>query len=193
MKLNNLIIATLLSGLCMGSALAAPQNGLSINQGVPTSFEDLTYTTGPLAGQTFSYMGKGLNFGIDYQFALNDYLSLNPFYMISAESFKDKFGGSVGGGHNILGLQLRYWLDNGAFFGGHIANYTERRKDYPVSGTATSASTIGFGLVGGWENPDPNGGFYAMVQLDQATIKFPGADVKMTGARVCIGYRWKFN
>lgn len=184
MKLNHLMIATLLSGLCLGTAQAAPQNGFSLNTGYISTDSTITYTTPILAGLPAStYNTTGMTFGMDYQFALNEQWSLSPFLMSSIES--SNTAGNVTFAHGILGLQLRYWIGD-AFVGGHFGKYSELTT-FSLLGIAAFGN--GAGLVAGWENP--NGGFYVMGQYDSANLSDVGADVKISGLRLSIGYRWK--
>lgn len=177
MKLREMLLkAVALLALSTGAAAASPQNGFSLNAGLASHSRDC----GGCAGSSTS----GLSIGLDYQFALSDKFSVNPFLMSSGESSSNLPG--VGVGHGILGVQLRYWAGD-AFFGGHIGSYSEVLTDGMVS---LSGSGGGAGLVAGWENP--NGGMYMMGQVDSATAKYSGlTDIKFSALRLSIGYRWK--
>ena len=168
--------------LCASSSFAAPKNGFGFNAGLASHDmqADMKY-----GGGTLTYSSSGLSLGIDYQIALSDTLSLNPFFMTSGESASGDTASGTSAGHGILGLQLRYWM-NDVFIGGHVASYSEVLSDAIAS---TSASGSGFGLVAGWEQP--KGGLFVMGQLDKATIAYSDADVDMTGFRLSVGYRWK--
>lgn len=142
--------------------------------------------TGPfLNGLTGSYSSSGLSLGLDYQFALTDSLSLNPFLMTSGESVSNV--NNVTATHGILGLQLRYWIGD-AFVGGHLASYSETLK-FGNTGISANASGGGAGLVAGWENP--NGGLYVLGQLDSAKLGYANTDTKFNDVRLSVGYRWK--
>lgn len=180
----SLIGAAALLALGTAAAQAEPQSGFSVNGGLTSSSSTGNYTLPPPGPVTYS--SSGLSLGIDYQIALNQNLSLNPFLMLSGESG----GGSLTGtnvSHNILGLQLRYWAGD-MFVGGHIGSYTEVVTD-PFTQLSITGSGGGFGLVGGWENPV--GGLYVMGQFDHASINYVDAALTMNAFRMSVGYRWK--
>lgn len=181
MQIQKLLLKTIaLFFVFTGSAVADPRSGFGLNAG------SASYTMTPQSGT--SYSTSGLSLGMDYQIAVAKRFSINPFLMTSAES-RNVSGISVSVGHGIAGLQLRYWAGN-MFLGGHLGNYSEVQS-YTV-GTSTvslSRSGGGAGLVAGWENP--NGGFYAMGQLDSANIKDSSSEVSLSGLRLSLGYRWK--
>lgn len=179
--------ASLVLALCAGTAYAGPQNGFSINGGLISSNTSTTVTGGFFNGLSYSYSGAGLSLGIDYQFALGNNFSLNPFLMTSGETISG-LGSNIVGGHAILGLQARLWLSEAMFVGGHIGSYSETLSN-PNMNLQTSASGPGAGLVVGWENPYT--GVYVMGQVDSATLNYAGTDTKLTDARLSIGYRWK--
>lgn len=185
---SQLLGAALTLALCAGAAHAAPKNGFSVNGGVISSSVTTTIvgTGSALDGLSYSYNGSGLSLGVDYQFVLNDNLTLNPFLMLSGESISG-LGNNITGNHSILGLQLRYWIGD-AFIGGHIGSYSETvtNNNYNLS---TSASGGGGGVVAGWENP--NGGLYFMGQLDSAKLNYNYTDTRLTDVRLSVGYRWK--
>jgi len=164
-----------------GSAQAEPKNGFGLDGGIASHS-----ITGPLGA---SYQSSGLSLGVDYQFALSDSFSLNPFLMTSGESASGTVTPVSTAGHGILGLQLRYWINN-AFIGGHLGSYSEMLSNTTGNiTTSTSVSGGGAGLVAGWENP--NGGMFVMGQLDSANLKYPAATNKLSGFRLSLGYRWK--
>lgn len=194
MKSNVLALCVALLALGTSAAQAAPQSGFSVNGGLISSNTDHQYTSGIFKGQTLSYKGGGISLGIDYQIPINANLSINPFLMISGEAVtvNNTTINNLTANHNILGLQLRYWFGNGGgFVGGHIGSYSEKLTYTFNNGVAISGSASGggLGLVGGWENP--NGGFYAMGQLDSAKLNTTDANTKLSGFRLSIGYRWK--
>lgn len=172
--------------LCAGTAHAAPKNGFSVNGGLISSSTTVTITGPILNGLTGSYTSSGFSLGIDYQFALNDSLSLNPFLMTSGEAVSG-LGSNVSAGHGILGLQLRYWVGD-AFFGAHIGSYSEVLKNNNLN-LQTSATGGGGGLVAGWENP--NGGLYVLGQVDSARLNYAYTNTKLKEVRLSVGYRWK--
>ncbi|HKB60147.1 MAG TPA: hypothetical protein VKC56_08905 [Gallionellaceae bacterium] len=183
-----LLGAVLTLALCAGAADAAPKNGFSVNGGLISSSVTTTIvgTGTALDGVSYSYNGSGLSVGFDYQFALNDNLTLNPFVMLSGENISG-LGNNITGNHSILGLQLRYWIGD-VFIGGHIGGYSETvtNNNYNLS---TNASGPGGGLVAGWENP--NGGIYMMGQLDSAKLNYGYTDTRLTDVRLSVGDRWK--
>jgi len=176
MKSGSMLIAlAVLISLLSGTAVAGPQNGFSLNAGLAShSMSPEGYG---------SYTSTGLSFGLDYQFAVADKLSISPFLMSSAESSSVS---GVTAGHGILGVQLRYWLDD-MFLGGHIGSYSNVR--FANGSELDSGVGGGAGLVAGWEKPD--GGLYVMGQVDTATIKYTNTDLKLSGFRLSVGYRWK--
>ena len=170
-----------LSALCAGSAHAEPKNGFGLNGGLTSQ-----HTTGGIGG---NYQSSGVSFGLDYQIAVSDSLSLNPFLMSSAESTSGAIAAGTNAAHGMLGLQLRYWIDN-TFIGGHLASYSEVLSN--TVGNVTTSTAVnggGLGLVVGWEKPD--GGMFVMGQLDSANLKYPASTNKLSGFRLSIGYRWK--
>lgn len=187
-----LLGAALVLALCAGTAHAEPKNGFSVNGGVVSSTTSQTYNTGLFAGQTLTYKGGGLSLGLDYQFAINEHFSINPFLMTSGESVSvnNVTFNNVSANHGILGVQFRYWPNGGAYVGGHIGSYSEQ-INYTFNNVTyhTNASGGGVGLVAGWENPA--GGFYVQGQLDSAKFGYSNANTKFTDARLSIGYRWK--
>jgi hypothetical protein len=181
MKTRNMIFtAAMLFVLLTGTALAEPRNGFSLNAGLAS------HTMKDQCAFCSSYNTSGLSLGLDYQFALSDKLSINPFLMSSAESTNTS---GVTASHGIFGVQLRYWAGD-MFFGGHLAGYSEVLTASSGSLSASvTASGGGAGLVAGWEKPD--GGLYFMGQLDSATLKYDFWDKKLSGFRLSAGYRWK--
>ncbi len=183
---SHILGAALALALCAGTAHADPKNGFSVNGGLVSSSMNGTFTTGFLTGLPVTYTSSGISLGLDYQIALNDNFSLNPFLMTSGEGTTG-LGNNVGANHGILGLQLRYWVGD-AFLGAHIGHYSET-LNYNNIGISTNASGGGVGLVAGWENPA--GGLYVMGQLDSATINYANANTKLGAFRLSVGYRWK--
>ena len=179
MKTSKLLISSaLLFASLAGTAAAEPKNGFGLNAGLAShSMND----------PGSSYSSAGLSIGVDYQIALSDKLSINPFLMSSGETTN---ASGITAGHGILGVQLRYWVDD-MFFGGHLGGYSEVQTASSGSfSVSASGSGGGAGLVAGWEKPD--GGLYVMGQLDSATIKYSGfADTKLSAFRLSAGYRWK--
>lgn len=190
--------ALMLLLIVTGNALAAPESGFGINLGMARN--SMSGTTTP-AGTAYSYSSSGLSVGMDYQFALSDSFSISPIFIISSgESLNSAsqagtiFSGAQppdSAGHGIFGLQLRYWMDD-VFIGGHVGSYAEFLSS-TNSNTKTTTETvgegIGKGLVVGWEPSKSK--WFVMGQIDTANIDYTSANVKLTGTRVSIGYRWK--
>ena len=188
MKKKILLSIALLLLFSAGAAFADPKSGFSVNAGLASHSMSIAN-----AAPAFSYDSSGLSLGIDYQIALSKSFSLNPFLMTSGETVSGYCSGGlcaspsteVTSGHGIIGLQLRYWI-NDIFVGGHITSYSEVLDN----GTSNvNASGPGAGLAVGWEKHD--GGLYVMGQLDGATLKYSDADVDLSGVRLSVGYRWK--
>ncbi|MDH4216184.1 MAG: DUF3575 domain-containing protein [Gallionella sp.] len=180
MKTSKLLISSaLLFASLAGTAAAEPKNGFGLNAGLASHSRE--------CGGCVLSSTSGLSIGVDYQIALSDKLSINPFLMSSGETTN---ASGITAGHGILGVQLRYWVDD-MFFGGHLGGYSEVQTASSGSfSVSASGSGGGAGLVAGWEKPD--GGLYVMGQLDSATIKYSGfADTKLSAFRLSAGYRWK--
>lgn len=163
-------------------AHARPVSGFGVDAGLVAS-----RMNDPVAG---SYQSNGLSLGLDYQFAVSESLSLNPFLMTSAESAT---GGTLQSGthasHDDIGLEMRYWIGS-AFVGGHLFHQTEVLS-HTVGNvtTSTTAGGGGLGLVGGWQDPDS--GLFVMGQLDGARVHYPTSTAKVSEVRVSMGYRWR--
>ena len=168
-----------------GNAIAAPQNGFSLNAG---AVNDNMSATIIATGNPYTYSSSGLSIGIDYQIAMSQNISLNPFLMSSGESTTGSLPSGTTAGHGIFGLQLRYWM-NDVYVGGHIASYSEVLANSGNNSTSASGTGGGGGIVVGWE--PSNSKWYLMGQYDSANVKYSDANVKLTGTRISIGYRWK--
>ncbi len=178
------ILPALLALIAVGTtcAQAKPVAGFGLDAGLVAS-----RMNDPVTG---TYQSNGLSLGLDYQFAVSESLSINPFLMTSIESAT---GGTLLSGtratHDDVGLELRYWIGS-AFIGGHLFAQTEVLAH--TVGNVTTSSTAsggGLGLVGGWE--DPESGLFVMGQLDGARVHQPTSTTKVSEARLSIGYRWK--
>jgi len=170
-----------LLALSAGSAYAEPKNGFGLNAGVTSN-----QISGGPAG---SYQSSGLSLGLDYQIALSNNWSLNPFLMTSAENASGAVTSGTKANHGMLGLEFRYWI-NDVFVGGHVASYSETLST--TNGIYTNSTNVnggGLGLVAGWEKPD--GGLFVMGQLDSANLKYPTSTNRLSGFRLSLGYRWK--
>lgn len=174
--------AVMALGLGAGPAHAKPASGLGVNAGLVAS-----RMNDPIVG---SYQSNGLSLGLDYQFALSNSLSINPFLMTSGEPAS---GTAIAAGthaaHSMMGLEMRYWIGS-AFVGGHLFAQSEVLSitNGNVT-TSTNANGGGLGVVGGWQ--DPNSGLYLMGQLDGGRVHYPASTTKVSEIRLSIGYRWK--
>ena len=169
------------------NASASAKSGFGVNLGVASNSMTGTFTDPPRTD--YSYSSSGLSLGIDYQFALNEFFSINPFLMSSSEGVSGDLGSGIRAGHGIFGLQARYWI-NDLFVGAHIASYSEVLSSSSNSReTSVSGGGGGIGLVAGWESPV--GGLFVMGQVDSAGIKYANSDNKLNGFRLSVGYRWK--
>ena len=65
--------------LMWSQAEAMPENGFGLYGGFASHSADGTFTVPPLTGTNFSYSSSGLSIGIDYQIALGESFSFNPF------------------------------------------------------------------------------------------------------------------
>jgi hypothetical protein len=182
--LNVLVLLT----VCVGNALAEPKSGFGFNTGWTSN--KMSGVAIP-SGTAYSYdsVSTAPGAGLDYQFAISDRLSFNPFLMATRE---DANGTTLQSGtfliHSLVGLQFRYWINN-MFIGGHVDDYVE--DVYPTSSATTASSVgsgLGKGLVVGWEN---SGGEYIMAQVDAANISNSSSNVNLTGFRISAGWRWK--
>ena len=184
MQRTHQILGAALLALGAGAAHADPQSGFGLDAGIANHSVSGNTTIAPVT--PLSYNSSGLSLGLDYQFALSNDFSFNPFLMTSAESAGGLPAG-VNAGHGILGLQLRFWSGD-LFFGGHLAHYTESLHNSNTRVT-TSGNGGGIGLVMGWESPQ--GGLFVLGQVDSARINYVDANVRLRAIRLSGGYRWK--
>ncbi len=173
-------MGALMLALGASGAHAEAKNGFGLDAGI---------TSNHMSEPFGSYQSAGLSVGLDYQFAISPRFSINPFLMSSGESTSGNIVPGTTASHGILGLQLRYWI-NDWFLGGHLASYSEVLSNSVGNTTvSTTARGGGAGLVAGWENPE--GGMFLMGQLDSANLQYTGFTSKLTGFRFSLGYRWK--
>jgi len=139
-------------------------------------------------GSSYDSSGVGVTLGLDYQFSLNDNISINPFAMSTSENPSGHLAGyNVDRvGHGILGVQGRYWMQDQIFIGADIGLYSE---GYNIRDDYTRASGDGYGLAVGWESKIS--GLIASVRYDRATVGYSNVDVELSGIRLHVGYRWK--
>lgn len=184
-KIIILLKALALLTICVSTAFAEPKNGFGLSAGWTSN--NMSGTTIP-GGTAYSYSSSGLDSGLDYQFALSDRLSINPFFMVSSENASSTTPQSVTNIiHSLVGLQLRYWINN-VFIGGHVEDYVE---DIYASSASTATSVgagVGKGLLIGWESAK---GAYIMASIDAANISNSSSNVSLTGFRISFGRRWK--
>lgn len=139
-----------------------------------------------LGGSNYDSSSVGITIGFDYQFSLNDNISINPFVMSSSENTSGDLANVDSAGHGILGVQGRYWIQDQIFIGADIGIYSEGiriRDDY------SHAGGYGYGLAVGWESKFS--GLIASVRYDRATVGYSNVDSDLTGIRLQVGYRWK--
>lgn len=178
-KLSVLFLVILAALVASAQALAQPGSGLGLYAG----FSQSTLKSGPLEIDT-----DGPSFGIDYQFALNDLVSISPFYTFSDEEGDFTFSGipfNADLEYTILGVQVRFWFD-GFFVGGHAARY-ELDFTFESGGISGSGSEdgTGAGVIIGWEGEN---GIFVTGQYDSASLE---EGDKFTGTRVHVGFRFK--
>ncbi len=172
------------------NAMAEPKSGFGINIGGTANYMASIYTVASATNalnSTYNYKSSGATFGMDYQILFPKNLTLNPFISLSSES--TDLAGQSGSimGHSILGLQGRQWMGD-VFIGVHGALYTESLNNSTGSSSASETGS-GVGLAVGWE---PSGSRFSIaLQGDSAQFKYSNQDVKLTGAHLIVGYRWK--
>ena len=177
--------------IAAGNALAEPGSGFGLSIGAANSSMNGTTTA---TGATYSYSSSGLSVGMDYQIALFKNFSINPMLMSSGEDVSGTNQASNAGGHAILGLQLRYWMDD-FFIGGQVGKYGEVLSSSTSTGGGTTTTTdtavggSGRGVVVGWAPSKSK--WFVMGQFDTADLDNASTKVKFTGTRASIGYRWK--
>jgi hypothetical protein len=191
-KIFTLLKVVVLLALCAGNAFAEPKSGFGLNAGMASN--NMSGTTLP-GGTAYSYASTGLSVGADYQFVVSDSFSINPLLMSSGEDFSGTtLQTGTTGGHGIFGVQLRYWVDD-IFIGAHVAKYLELLSTVATVNANTTTTTDtnalggGRGLVSGWEPSSSE--WFVMGQVDTASIDYLNANVKLTGFRLSVGYRWE--
>ncbi len=182
---NLLLLAlTVLILLGAGPADAAPRNGMAIFFG-PNSLKASDTTS----GESYTTSSGGFGLGLDYQFALGQSLSLNPFLtkMSANVSFPTLPDVSLAQ-YDILGLQARLWLGS-IFIGAHYGIYgaTLVESDISIAGIGTGE---GWGLDAGYEG---EGEWFLTLHSDSAKgVEISDApSIDLAGGRLNIGYRWK--
>ena len=184
-KLKVFGLVVIVSTTMWSQAEARPESGFGLFGGFASHSADGTFTIPPFTGINFSYSSSGLSIGIDYQIAMGENISFSPFLVSSSEGTSGDLASGVDAGHGILGIQLRYWMED-LFLGGHFGNYSEVLSGGP--GGDNSASGFGFGFIVGLEQES---GLFFSGQYDTFTVNYSDADVDLTGIRLHIGYRWK--
>lgn len=133
-----------------------------------------------------NYASTGLSLGLDYQVALGERFSINPFLQSSAEGTSGDLASGVTAGHGVLGLELRVWPSS-LFLGAHAARYTEVLTS--SGGTASiSASGNGTGASLGWEGDN---GLSIVLQADTFKLAYSDSNIDVNAVRVHVGYRWR--
>jgi hypothetical protein len=186
MKKTLVVLMAVVVGIfCATAGEAAPKTGFGLDFGLASNSMEGTFVSGPGNGIQYSYSSSGLSIGIDYQIAVNDQFSINPFLMSSSESVSGDLISGTRAGHGILGLEGRFWMDQ-VFLGLHVADYSEVLTN--PNAVSISGSGTGFGLTAGWE--DDHGGLFVMGQIDKASLTYADSDNKLTGFRFSVGHRW---
>lgn len=172
---------------CASTSEAKPRTGFGFNLGIASHNIDGKFKQGQgaVSGQEFSYSSAGLSIGIDYQIALTETFSLNPFLMSSGERVSGDLADGTSAGHGILGIEGRFWFDR-IFIGGHVASYSEALTN--PDRDRIGATGAGLGFVAGWE--EDHGGLFVMTQVDRAKLHYTDSDNTLTGFRLSVGYRW---
>ncbi|MFA6015761.1 MAG: outer membrane beta-barrel protein [Gallionellaceae bacterium] len=182
-KKRAVLQAIILFAASVNLAHAQAQNGFGLNIGLASHSME-----GTVAPSNFpiSYTSSGMSLGLDYQFAISDSFSVNPFLMSSSESVSGDLNSGTTTGHGIFGLQARYWIGD-LFVGAHVASYSEVLLNSSNSARDTAGAGTGGGLVVGWEPSR----WSVTGQIDSPNLTYSDADIKLTGIRVNVGYRWK--
>lgn len=189
---KRLILMIILSGLISINAFSEPKSGIGLYGGLIQSNMDgelNNKSTSP--GTTYSNSSAGFSLGVDYQFAIADFFSINPIWMSSSESISGDADDSVKSvGHGILALQFLFWV--GDFFaGGHVGNYSEVlvSEDSDTGNTNTTGGVgPGYGIAIGYKISDK---FYTNLQFDNANIEYTDSDQDLQGIRLHVGMRFE--
>ncbi len=211
MKNNIISTIALLSLLCFSSiAEVEGRSGFSIlaesvNNSMKGTFNDKADPV--LEGREWRYSSLEAGLGINYQIAMGDMFSLNPFTSFSTGSceFEELEWEDQGAsyalkkesrpcGHLINGLQVRIWI--GAFFIGAYSGYffeespkTEDDEDASLNFVGMiGRGETGYGGIAGIEF---DGGFFLAVQSDLVTFEYEEFDSNLAGVRLQFGFRWK--
>ncbi|HKI99456.1 MAG TPA: outer membrane beta-barrel protein [bacterium] len=167
-------------------ALGAPAKGVGFFGGAAS------YTSSAKAYSGAEYKSSGLGLGVDFQYPLGDKLSVNPFYMLSAETSSQLVSGNSVS-NDILGVQIRFWPNDNLFVGAHLGLYGQSVDAPSVS---ASGSGFGFGVAAGYEQEiNQKIILLANLQYDSASSLsvFSDTDIDLTGTRLNIGVRIKLN
>ena len=181
-KLNIIALAVMVSAMLWSNVEARPKTGFGLFGGVASHSADGKFRFSPIT--KFSYSSSGLSIGIDYQFAIGENISFNPFLVSSFEDTRGDLVSGVAARHDILGIQMRFWVED-IFFGGHVGAYDEFL--FGASVTNTSGTGAGFGIIAGLEL---DSGVIFSVQYDIFNVKYSDAKVDLTGVRIHAGFRW---
>lgn len=178
-----LMILLFLGGLLTTMTWAENRMGLGLMAGVSQS--RLTSTS----GLPEDYSGNC--FGIDFQFPLGKFLSLNPFYIIAKESGSQTNADGIPEDIDLdttsLGVHLRIWFRD-FFMGVHTATYD---VDIIVKGMKVGTlEDTGTGFALGYENP---GGFFVTLRTLEPDYHIPeisSEDLNVKTTRALLGYRF---
>ena len=145
---------------------AEPQNGFGAYVGLIGANEN-------------GVSSNGVSLGVDAQFTINDYWSLNPYLMTSDEHSS----ASTTVSDELVGMQIRRWFGNW-FVGGQV--FAHDRLIYANGTTQNSAYGAAPGVLAGVEY---SSGWGAEIQAD--TYESSSISGVMRNAvRLHLTYRW---
>ncbi len=186
LALAAVMIGTITSVPAMGQA----RSGFSLFGGFAAHHGQIDFVDPARA--RINYDSKGYYIGVDYQHSIWGVLSLGIVLSGTMEDSED-LKGTIG--HGLWALQLRGWVREDFFLGGHVGLYSLAFDVPDVAPRQLSGSGTGYGLVVGGEGKN----WFWTLQVDDFRIpKFeqsPGlsevnASAEITGVRVHLGYRW---
>lgn len=159
--------------LCLwaAGARAATDNGIAVYLGGVHSNDSDVYGT-----------GKGFALGVDAQFVVNEYWSLNPYLLISSETSDRSYDVINGEG----GLQARYWLGSW-FLGPQFLFHDMLLKQGGTVGQSLYGPAVG--LTAGWES---RSGWSVVLEANAFetghTQSVPNNN--RSDVLLLVGYRW---
>ncbi len=182
------VVAAMIAILMPIQSFAEPTSGFGIFAGISST---------DISADTAELDASGLGVGLDYQIALQENLSLNPFLMLFHEEADSQtatvpFFGTITVerefDYQILGLQLRFWPHEQFFVGAQVANHdVEETLTFTFPGEtvsdSASESDVGFGVAAGAQVGE---GLTLTAQYD--TVELNGTDFETL--RLLIGWRF---